>query len=58
MERLAMMLEHTQVTGVKPRSINVIQRINPTYIPAEEPKPKKDKDAPEKGDDKKKKGRR
>lgn len=56
MERLAMMLEHTQVTGVKPRSINVIQRINPTYIPAEEPK--KDKDAPEKGDDKKKKGRR
>lgn len=58
MERLAMMLEHTQVTGVKPRSINVIQRINPTYIPAEEPKPKKDKNESEKGDDKKKKGRR
>lgn len=56
MERLAMMLEHTQVTGVKPRSINVIQRINPTYIPAEEPK--KDKNESEKGDDKKKKGRR
>lgn len=56
MERLAMMLEHTQVTGVKPRSINVIQRINPTYIPAEEPK--KEKDEPAKGDNKKKKGRR
>ncbi|MBR5522994.1 MAG: FtsQ-type POTRA domain-containing protein [Akkermansia sp.] len=56
MERLAMMMEHTQVTGVKPRSINVIQRINPTYIPAEEPK--KEKEEANKSEDKKKRSRR
>lgn len=37
MERLAMILEHAQLTGMKAHSINVIQRINPTVIPAEEP---------------------
>lgn len=36
MERLAMIMEHARVTGMKPRSINVIQRINPTVIPAED----------------------
>ncbi len=52
MERLAMILEHAAVTGMKARSINVIQRINPTVIPAEEPT--KEADA----DDKKKKKRK
>lgn len=35
MERLAIILEHAQLTGMKAHSINVIQRINPTVIPAE-----------------------
>ncbi len=36
MERLAMILEHCRATHRSPRSINVIPRINPTVIYAEE----------------------
>ncbi len=51
MERLAMILEHAAVTGMQAHSINVIQRINPTVIPAEKIEPKQE------DDDKKKKKR-
>lgn len=51
MERLAMILEHARATGMKARSINVIQRINPTVVPAEK------MEAPAEEDDKKKKKR-
>ena len=54
MERLAMILEHAQVTGMKARSINVIQRINPTVIPAEDTDQEKEE---EKAGDKKKRSR-
>ncbi|MBQ1960655.1 MAG: hypothetical protein II349_03940, partial [Akkermansia sp.] len=54
MERLAMILEHVQVTGMPARSINVIQKINPTVIPAEMPEQKKEG---EKDDEKKKRKR-
>lgn len=37
MERLAMILEHCRATQRRPRSINVIPRINPTVIYAGEP---------------------
>lgn len=56
MERLAMILEHAQVTGMKARSINVIQRINPTVVPAEEPA--QDKEDDKAGDKKKRKRER
>ena len=37
MERLAMILEHCRATQRRPRSINVIPRINPTVNYAEPP---------------------
>ena len=36
MERLAMILEHCRATQRRPRSINVIPRINPTVVYADE----------------------
>lgn len=38
MERLSMILEHCRATHRRPRSINVIPRINPTVIYADQPK--------------------